>query len=173
MALATPDRVIEMGALDYTLFNLTSKRELVDLVQRWIDVNDLHIQTKAGSNYTSSDALVIANLTMGEVFLTLADLIGQLAARKVYGTHYPIDSEDSSSYLGDPGLESFYRQRAEEFLSDYFVLDEPGTSVVLPVFMVSTDVDPRTEQTSVDDLTEWLDEASGFTRQKPAPAVVQ
>ena len=43
--------------------------------------------------------------------------------------------------------------------------------MVLPVFLVSTDVDPLTEQSVLDDLEGFLDEASGFTRQVTVPSV--
>jgi|GEM_PF-4673552 len=160
--LTTANYVIEMGALEPFLFGEEfSAADLVKLVNRWIGVNDLHIQNKAPAYYDSTDDLVIANLAMGECFLTLADVIGQLAARKVYGTHAPIDSEDSTAYL--TGLEEFYRNRALEFLSDYFVLDEPTTAVALPVFIVSTDVDDSLTQSNPDDVRQYLDEARGYS----------
>jgi hypothetical protein len=170
MALTTANVVLEMGSLDRPElfgFRSTEKVKLTELANRWIAVNDLHIQQKAAAFYTSTDPLVLDNLAMGEVFLTLADLIGQLAARKVFGTHDSIDSEDSTAYL--TGLEEFYRNRAMEFLSDYFTIDEPGSAVALPVFLVSTDVDETLTQSTPDDIDVWLDEARGFPiREVPA-----
>jgi len=168
--LATADYVIEMGALTPELFDQDwSGGDLVAHVNKWIKVSDLHIQQKAPTYYSSTDDLVIANLTMGEVFLALADLIGQLGARKVYGTHAPIDSEDSESYFGN--LEEFYRSRAMEFLSDYFAIDEPGTAFAAPTLLIG---DPVTESEvgTVDEiLRTWLDEARGFSNNEVVPVV--
>ncbi len=168
--LATADYVIEMGALTPELFDQDwSGGDLVTHVNKWIKVSDLHVRQKAPLYYGSTDDLVIANLTMGEVFLVLADLIGQLGARKVYGTHAPIDSEDSESYFGN--LEEFYRARAMEFLNDYFVLDDPATGFAAPVLLIGDPVEASDVGTVDEILRTWLDEARGFPNNDVVPVV--
>ncbi len=169
MSLATAAQVIEMGSLEYMLFDFTTDAELTALVERWIAVNDLHIQQKAPTFYASTDPLVTANLTMGEVFLALADLIGQLGARKVYGTHAPIDSEDSESYFGN--LEDFYRARAMEFLSDYFTIETPGTAFAAPALLIGDPIESADVGTLDEILRDWLDEARGFSNGEIQPVV--
>jgi hypothetical protein len=53
-------------------------------------------------------------------------------------------------------------QLAIELLDEFAVIDEPGSAVALPVFLVSTDVDDTLTQSTPDDIDAWLDEARGF-----------
>jgi hypothetical protein len=162
MALTTSSQVIEAGSLRWELFEgLTDTAELTALVDRWILVADAFVYRRVGaSTYSDTTPQIVTMLAAAECYLCLAYLGAQAKARKVFGTHYSFDSEESQSY--DNPLETEWRQLAIELLDEFAVIDEPGSAVALPVFLVSTDVDDTLTQSTPDDLDAWLDEARGF-----------
>lgn len=168
-ALTNATAVIEAGQLRWELFEgLTDKAGLVALVSRQLLIADAFVYRRVGaSTYSDTDERIQTMLAAAECYLTLAYLTAMAKARKVYGTHYSFDSEDSQSY--DNPLETEWRQLAIELLDEFAVIDEPGSAVALPVFLVSTDVDETLTQSTPDDIDTWLDEARGFSiREVPA-----
>jgi hypothetical protein len=170
MPLTDASQVKEAGQLVYQFFEgLTSEADLTALINRWIAVADAFVYRRVGSSvYSDTTPQIVTMLSAAECYLTLAYLGTMFKARKTYGSHYPIDTEDSSSF--HEFLEPEWRQLAMELIDEFAVLDEPGSAIALPAFLISSDVDETLAQSTPDDIRELLDEASGFTRRE-LPAV--
>lgn len=171
MPLTTASQVIEAGSLRWELFEgLTNAAGLRTLVDRWITVADAFVYRRVGAaTYGDSDARIQSVLGAATSFLTLAYLGTQAKARKVYGTHYSFDSEDSQSY--DNPLETEWRQLAIELLDEFATIDTATTSFAAPVLLTSDPVDLTLADTADQELLDMLDQARGFSNPQISQVV--
>lgn len=163
MPLTNAGVVKEAGQLEHTLFpGLASEGELTALIDRQLAIADAFIYRRVGESvYNDTTPQIVTMLAAAECYLALSYITAMLKARKVYGSHAPIDTEDSSSF--HDVLEPEWRQMAIELLDEFAVIDEAGHPFALPSFLVSTDVDETLTQQTPEDIREQLDRARGYS----------
>lgn len=151
MALTTPKEVLRTGGLQEVeaadLFRLESQAHLTRHVQTAIDRAQAWLSGRAPSYYTGSatgSANQDADFKAAEEYFTLHLLYWPLRVRKVLGSHFPLDSEDSDAYdaLSEDALEM-----AERFVSSYVVLETSAESAfALPTLLASAAILPEEYQ---------------------------
>src|SRR5436190_7503628 len=95
----TPAEVEIIGMLTPAMFFVPDQTSLDTLVQSAIDYADAWVQGHAGSNYgLTTPSWVPILQRRGVMYLALEALTDMVKARKVYGTQYAYDSEDSEAY---------------------------------------------------------------------------
>lgn len=159
MAQATVALVKELGGLnnsdDYNLWRFSTPDELDAALVRALAVASAWIRRRAPSLYTTTDADTLTCLGVGEAFLALHFIVAPLKARKVFGTHWALDQEDSSRFAELIDVE--YKQLAEDALGlDLTIVTEPN-AFARPTFTIGPVIDPLTD-TSIESETEQLDE---------------
>lgn len=105
MPLTTVANVRQTGGIAesnaYLLFQMDDDDALNDEVERMLNRASAWLASRAEDFYTgsaTSDTGIDALFEGAEECLTLHFLTMQLKARKVYGTHFPYDSEGSERY---------------------------------------------------------------------------
>lgn len=145
MAWTIAAQVKQDGALTYNLFNLADDAALTTLVNAKIAVASAWLTRRVGSTiYATTDTGIQTILAQAESWLCLCYLVPIIKASKVYGTHYPIDTEESSSF--DGLMDTDWRRLAIELLDEWAEIEPAGVSYSLPVFSTTQAVD-RTDTT--------------------------
>ena len=169
MALGTVALVRRLGGLDddeaHLLFLLGSEAELNALISDQLDYSAEWIETRAPAAYAAAVlGTYQRQFAMGEVYFTLIDLFQPLQARKVVGSHWPLDSEESVNYAA---LIAEWKERFEEFTSQFFVTDTAERPVQMPYFGIGGVLD-YTDVDSVEaELTEIADQSLGWNPVSP------
>ena len=162
MAIASVALVRRTGGLDeedaYLRFRLGSEAELSSLIVEQLEYSAEWIQTRAPAAYAAAVlGTYQKQFAMAEVYFTLIELYQPLTARKVVGSHDSIDSEESAAYRD---LIESWKERFEDFASQFFTVDTADQPVAFPYFGVSNVLD----YTNVDSPEVELDEIAQHAR---------
>lgn len=132
--LTTVQEILKIGGLDepsdYTLLRLSSEAELVARAAEEGAVAAAFISKILPTVYPPTAANDILLLSRAEAFLALAQLVEPAKARKVYGSHYPIDSEDSPRY--EALIDTEWSLQADKILNLYGADQTGGRAICLP-----------------------------------------
>lgn len=180
MPLTPPVSVREVEALGSLIPELfdTDQIGMDEIVQSAIDFGDAWLQGHAGLNYGITDPAWAPILQRrGVMYLALESLTDILKSKKVYGTHHPYMSEDSTSYT--TLLSTDWGARAMASL-DLWVTVEPATGggaagggatgFALPYFGITDPVPTNTDETNgLEPLEEILEEDLSYARGLSQP----
>lgn len=137
MALTTVEEVLKVGgldeALDYNLFRLNSEAELRERVLAEMAVAAAYVELKVPTFYVSTDVGIQTLLARAEAYITLQQLAEPLKSRKIYGSHYPIDTEESPRFQAL--IDTEWEAQAMRFLN-LFGADESRQPIMLPGLVV-------------------------------------
>lgn len=170
MALASAALVREVGGIDdgdaYNLFRLANDAALNTLVTARLAVASSWLKTRAPDEYASSDTDIQALFTHAEALLAMHFLCVSLKARKVYGTHFPYDSEGSDRYAELIDVE--WMKQVEELVGPFLVVqagDEKAFAA--PVFLAGGVIDRSTldgagETTELQDIIDEANDLPGI-----------
>lgn len=142
MGLTTSATVRKLGGLNdadaYLLFGLandaaleTFVNEMIAVASAWLGQTSVH--------YSSATPAIQAIHAQAEAYIALQYLADALKARKVYGTHWPLDMEDSASFANMIDIE--WEARAETLLSRFTTLDTAARPIAFPTFSVGPIID--------------------------------
>ena len=162
--LTTPQKVRQIGALIPQLFD-TDDTGLDALIMDALVDADNWLQTYLGANYGGVSAAEASVQGRASAYIALAYLTPVLKAKKVYGTHYPIDSEDSTSY--ENLLEQDWEGLAKSELSKWLQIEISGQgasakSFARPYFGITDSPDPTLTDNEEIQMGDIADEARGF-----------
>lgn len=121
------------------MFFVPDQTALDAIVQSAIDYGDAWLQGHAGSNYgITTPSWVPVLQRRGVMYLALEALTDMLKARKIYGTQYAYDSEESASY--EALIDNEWGQKARESLDIWLTVETQGTGFALPYFGITESV---------------------------------
>lgn len=177
MALATPQATIsivkELGGIqaedDYLLWRFSSPDELDALLTRCLQRAASRIYRRAPTFYTETDENVLSDLAVGEGWLTLHLAIVALKSRKVFGTHWALDQEDSSRF--QELIDNEYLTLAEEALGVDLTTSTGTSAFARPVLLVGPVIDPLTDLTLESEDVQ-LEEIADTARAWPTIPIV-
>ena len=153
MAKATVNQVLLEAGLDedtaYHLLRMSSEAELHAFVTQKIASAAGYLRAKITATIYDavSDTDRTEAITQAEIWKAASLVVKVIEARKVFGTHWAVDSEDSTGYAGL--IEQWERMLAE-FLDELAVIDE-GAPTYIPAIALTTGID-RTQITIWPDL---------------------
>lgn len=90
--------------------------------------------------YTSSDTDTQEVLSLAEAYLVLHFIVPALKARKVYGTHFAWESEESDSYAAL--IDTEWMDLAKQLLGDWITVPVGESHFARPVLKVGPVIDP-------------------------------
>lgn len=169
MPLTTATQVMEAGGLNdvdaHRLFRLDSEAELRTYIESKMPLATAWLRSRAATYYASTDPDVIALFTYAEALLTLHWCLLPLKARKVMGTHWPLEMEGSERF--QELIDNEIISQVEELLSPYLVVVVTGKNFALPTFrsgnaLVPSDYDPADVE-----LRQILDQANSTIGAAP------
>jgi hypothetical protein len=166
MPLTNVAEVEKIGALIPNLFD-TDQAGLDALVLDAATDADNWMQVYLGSLYGGTTTAETAVQARGQAYLALAYLTPTLKAKKVYGTHFPLDSEDSAAY--ENLLEQDWEGLARSLLAKWISIEATGTgggaqqNFALPYFAAVDSPDA----TTTDDNDLQLRELADAARSRP------
>jgi hypothetical protein len=135
----TPAEVESIGMLTPAMFFVPDQASLDALVQSAIDYGDAWLQGHAGAFYgIQTEAWMPVLQRRGVMYLALEALTDMLKARKIYGTQYAYDSEESASY--EALIDNEWGQKAREALDLWLTVETQGTGFALPYFGITEPV---------------------------------
>jgi hypothetical protein len=147
--------VEQTGGLDsadsYTLFWYADKPALDAVVLQYIGFAASWLKLRAGAAVYAAAALDAdqANLfTLGETYIALHFLFSILQSRRVQGTHFPLQEEDSSRFEALIDVE--WMKLANDLLEPYLTVEEEGKPFAMPVFLLGPVLDDSSTNTSLD-----------------------
>lgn len=161
MAYATVALVKEVGglneALDYNLFWHSSPDELDAAITRKIAVASSWLKSRNLSAYNTTDTDEQALIGEGEAYLALHFLTMPLKSRKVFGTHWALDQEDSTRFAELVDVE--YKAMAQDLLGEFFTVVETPTAFAMPTFQIGPvidrfDTDLKSEEEQIAEIAE-------------------
>jgi hypothetical protein len=121
------------------MFFVPDQPSLDALVQSAIDYADAWVAGHAGQNYgLTTPSWVPILQRRGVMYLALEALTDMVKARKVYGTQYAYDSEDSEAY--ERLIDNEWGQRGREALDIWLTVETQGTGFALPYFGITEPV---------------------------------
>ncbi len=142
MPLTNAATVERDGGLIWQLFQpvgITDQAGLDTLVTEKIVVADYWLQRRLGSNYNLPFASAQAVQAQAESYITLHYLVPILQACKVYGTNYPIWSEESENY--SLIVQRDWREEALALVDEWITLENmAGGGFALPYFGITQPV---------------------------------
>jgi hypothetical protein len=161
------------GGLDdcdaHLLFRLETETQLRERITALIPRATAWLRSRNAAAYNSVDPDVSRSFRTAECYLTLRYLFEPLKARKVVGTHWPLDQEGSERF--EALIDTEWQNRAEEEISPYITVTDaerpiclPGLSVGAPV--LSTDSGVQSAEEELQDILDdsrALVESGGFT----------
>lgn len=165
----TPGEVKTIGMLTYPMFLVADDAALDTIVQAAIDYADAWFQGHSGSNYGLTTPTWVPVLQRrGVMYLALEALGDMVKARKIYGTQFAYDSEESPAY--EALIENEWGQRAREALDLWITVEKQGTGFALPVFLI-TDPTPILEDDTngLDSLNVLYEEVLTRSRGRSNP----
>lgn len=133
--------VLTLGGLDdadaYLLFRLDSEAQLRERVTAEMAISEAYIAVKVPTYYVSADASTQTLLGRAACYLTLQQLVESLKSRKIEGTQWALDQEDSSRFQALVDVE--YEAQAMKLLN-LFGADESGQPIMLPGLVVGNEL---------------------------------
>ncbi len=166
--LTTTARVRELGGIDdaqaYMLFRLASDAALTARVASEIAVASAWLQSRGGADYASGDKVKDTLFAEAEAWLSLQNLYATLRARRLTGTHMPVDQEDSAAFEQLTAVS--IPDHIQKFIDQYLVIEEPGKPWAAPAFVTGQLVDrsatgsAKTSRQLLDDI---IDEATAIS----------
>lgn len=161
---ATSTLVRQLGGLNdsgaYNLFRVADDAALNTFIDAQIAVASAWLSLTAPTYYASTDASIDLVFKQAEAYITLQYLADALKARKVFGTHFPYDSEESSSYAQLIDVE--WEARAETLLSRFVTLDTAANPIAFPYFGTSSVIDYTNVDSAEAELTEIRNQSLGY-----------
>lgn len=146
---ATIDRVKKIGGLnedlDYNLYRFSSPDELDAEIQDAIAVAKATIRDGNDAVYDAPSADQLTKITRGECYYALYFLYPALKARKVTGTHWPLDQEDSSRFA--ELIDTEWLALAQTALQGVIDVQVTGQTFTRPVLLVGPVIDPLIDLT--------------------------
>lgn len=164
MAITTsvPD-VLAVGGLgeasDYNLFRLADATALAARITAEIAIADAYIATVAPTAYASAAANTVTLLGRAGTYLVLQQLVETLKSRKVEGTHWALDQEESARF--EALVDTEYEKQANRILN-LFGANETNAPLVLPGLQISGEIDLTQRLTAEQRAQQIIDEARGF-----------
>lgn len=168
MALTTTANVETLGAFIPQLFD-TDQAGMDVLVQAAINDSDAWMQVYLGANYGGTTTFETAVQTRAQTYMALSLLTPLLKAKKVYGTHFPIDSEDSDAF--ERLMEQDWEGLARSYLAKWISIEPTGTTggaqqnFALPFFGTTESPDATTSDDEDFRMQEIADEARSVPEQ--------
>ncbi len=163
MALTTVEEVLRVGGLDgvsdYTLFWLDSEAQLRERVTAELVIAEAYVGVVAPAAYAATDAGTRTLLGRAAVYVTLMQLCEPLKARKVYGSHYPLDSEDSPRFEALTTGE--WESMADKMLNLFGAADS-SKPIMLPGLVAGNEIEPLGRLTAEQKLREEIDSDRGL-----------
>ncbi|HEV8176115.1 MAG TPA: hypothetical protein VGP44_00360 [Gemmatimonadales bacterium] len=164
MALTTAANVRAVGGLDeasdHLLFRDPDDAALDARINALIPAAAAWLRTRAPVYYASTDVDIIALFTHAESLLTLILLVETLKARKVYGSHFPFDSETSDRY--EALIDTEWPKQLEMLIDPYLTIETEGTAFAMPQLVFTQPVSRPAVRSFSDLLQDVIDEATGF-----------
>lgn len=141
MAWATTALIKELGGLDassdYTVFWDADGTALDTRITSVIAIASARVAQRVGTTvYTTTDPSVQTILAWGESYVALYHLYAPLRARKVLGTHYPLQQEDSERF--DALLNTDWLELANSLLEPYETEEIDDKPFAMPAFVLGT-----------------------------------
>lgn len=168
MALTDTTTVRLLGGLNeataYLQFRMADDTELEAFVQAQIDVAAAWLSLTS-TYYTSVVPAIQAVHAQAEAYIALQYIFDSLKPRKVLGTHFPYDTEESSSFQQMIDVE--WEARAETLLSRFTTLDTAARPIAFPVFSVGPAIDYTNVDSAEAELTEIRDQSLGYNPATP------
>lgn len=165
----TVQQVKDVGGLnhadDYLLFRVANTPALDDLIEDAIDVAAAWLRTRLPSGiYATSDTDIQTLLALGEAYLALHFLAPHAKARKVYGTHFAFDSEDSERY--EELIDVEWLKLMEDLLGEWLDVSPTG-SFARPRLRVGAVIDRNDLQSVEEEFAETLDHVRSLSVALP------
>jgi len=139
------DLIEQAGGIDepqaYVLFRYADKPTLDAMVLQYAGFAASWLKTRAGASVYASAALDsdVSNLfALGETYVACHFIFPILQSRKVTGSYYPLQEEDSARFEELIGVQ--WMKLAEDLLEPYLTVEEEGKPFALPVFRVGPGV---------------------------------
>jgi hypothetical protein len=160
MPLTTTVEVERLGALIPQLFD-TDQAGMDAIVLDAITDADNWMQVYLGANYGGLTAPETAVQARGQALLSMSYVEPILRAKKVRGTHFPIDSEESTAY--EDLLEKDWEGLARSLLAKWISLEPTGgtQNFALPYFQATDSPDPLVTDGESIRIRDIDDEARG------------
>jgi len=135
-----PADVEAVGALTPQLFRLADQVSLDAFVQGCIDFADSWMQGHMGAaNYDLQQFPWQHTLQKrGQIYLALEAATDTLKAEKIYGTHYPLQSEESASY--EALIDNEWGIKAMQSLDLWVTVESASKGFALPIFSTSSPI---------------------------------
>lgn len=141
---ATIDRVKKLGGLneedDYRLYRFASPDELDAEITDAIAVARADIRLANQPVYDAPSADQLVKIKRGECYYALYYLYPALKARKVTGTHWPLDQEGSERFA--ELIDSEWLSLAQAALEGIIDVTQKGENFAMPTFQTSRATDP-------------------------------
>jgi len=168
MALTDTATVRLLGGLNeataYLQFRMANDAALEAFIQDQIDVAAAWLSLTS-TYYTSAVPAISAVHAQAEAYIALQYIFDSLKPRKVLGTHFPYDTEESSSFQQMIDVE--WEARAETLLSRFTSLDTAANPVAFPYFGTSSVVDYTNVDSTEMELTEIRNQSLGYNPVSP------
>lgn len=153
--------VKQLGGLnessDYLLFRYASPDELDAAITRQVAVVSAGLTEDIPAIYGAPTAGQTLLLAEGEAYLALSLLCMSLKSRRVFGTHWPLDQEDSSRF--QELIDNEFQERAQSLLGRWLTVIEEKNAFAKPVFLVSTQPGVTTDTTRKSEVLKLLQAA--------------
>lgn len=170
-AITTEAQVREVGGLsdrsatgDWNLFRYESDAELTVAITNAIAVASSWIQLRIDTGiYASADTNIQTVLSLAEAYLSLHFLVPALKARRVFGTHYALETQEAAAYAELIDVE--WMALARELIDAWVIIDTPGSVYAKPRMRVGTAINPLDPgfESMETELLETLDRARSLT----------
>src|SRR5207253_7814945 len=166
----TPAKVESILSLIPELFDFTvsatKQAQLDALVQDSIDDADAWMQAYMGSSYGATGAGEVRTQARGQAYLAASYLLDTVGFKKLVGTHYPIDSEDSAEY---ERWITELEEKARGLLAKWITVEvgaggTAGSSFAAPAFRAGPGVDQADADTEETLMEAIADRARGFAK---------
>jgi len=172
MAWATEARVRGVGGFndagtlgDWKLFKFATNAELTAAIADAIAVASAFLKVRdPGGVYTTTDTDIQEILAQAESFLALHFFVPALKARRVYGTHYPLESEGSDRF--EELIDIEWMELAQQLLAGIINLEVKGEKAFArPTLRVGRVIDPLdvSYKSSEQQIEETLDYARSLS----------
>lgn len=171
MPKTTEDQVREVGGLndrsdtgDWLLFRFNDDGELSAAIANAMAAASSWVVVRIeASVYASTDSDINTLLALGEAYLTLHFLVPALKARKVFGSHYAVEAEDSDRFAALIDVE--WLNLARELLEPWLIVPGTTSAYAKPRMRIGTVINPLDPgfETIETEFEETLDRARSLT----------
>jgi hypothetical protein len=163
MALTDNTYVRLVGGLNeadaYQLFRVADNAALNALVDERILDAAAWLDIRANADYNdTSDTSKQRMFKLGEAYLALHFLVPALESRKVLGTQWPLDQEDSESF--SRLTDTDWMGKMKDLLEPYLVIEAADKPFAAPAMVFGAVLDRSTIEQPQDRFDDLLDEAN-------------